>query len=197
MAAIIFGAIIFDRDAISRRTFSIAFTIVVHLQPDSVLAPGFQMSFVATGARIAAYEAWRNHRSGRERVLGPIGFSRASIGMTSVVAGVATAPFRLLHFDRLAGFRFIANLVATPIVSFLTAPAAAIAFFLSLVGLEAQGWRLFGYTLEAVLAVGHHFAALDTSGAGSSRPMPGATLALFSAGLAGRSRRAVRRASFC
>ncbi len=141
------------------------------------------MSFAATGALIAAYEAWRNHRSGRERVLGPIGFSWASIAMTSIVAGLATAPYSLFHFDRLAAFGFIANLVAMPIISFFTAPAAALAFVLSLFGAADIGLRLFGYSLEAVLAVGHYFAALDTSIGGSPQPMPGATLALFSAGL--------------
>lgn len=184
MAAIVFGAVIFDRAAISLRTFAIALIAVVLLQPESVMAPGFQMSFAATGALIATYEAWRNHRSARERVLGPVGFSWASIVMTSVVAGLATAPYALYHFDRLAGYGFLANLIAMPLVSFLTAPAAALAFLLSLVGLEAVGLRFFGYSLEAVLAVAHYFAALDTSVGGSSQPMPGSALALLSAGLA-------------
>jgi competence protein ComEC len=50
MAAIVFGAIVVDRSAISLRTFAIALIAVVILQPESVVTPGFQMSFAATGA---------------------------------------------------------------------------------------------------------------------------------------------------
>lgn len=70
MAAIVFGAIIFDRAAISLRTFAIALMAVVLLQPESVVTPGFQMSFAATGALIAAFEIWRNKRSGKDVVSG-------------------------------------------------------------------------------------------------------------------------------
>ncbi len=64
MAAILFGAVLFDRAALSLRSLSIAMIIVVILAPWSVLTPGFQMSFAATGALIATYEAWQRRRRG-------------------------------------------------------------------------------------------------------------------------------------
>jgi len=85
-------AIIFDRAAISLRTFAISLLAVVLLQPDSVVTPGFQMSFAATGVLIAAFEIWRNKRSGKDVVLGPIAFSWVLIGVTSLTAGLATMP---------------------------------------------------------------------------------------------------------
>lgn len=178
MAAIVFGAVIFDRAAISLRTFAIAMIAVVLLQPESVVTPGFQMSFAATGALIAAYEIWRDHRSGKEEVLGPFAFSWASIAVTSIVAGLATMPFALFHFGRASPIGFAANLVAMPVVTFLSAPSAALAFLLAPFGLADFGLRLFGYSLELVLAIAHYFAGYSGVIGGTARAMPVTSLVL-------------------
>jgi competence protein ComEC len=184
MAAIIFGAVIFDRSAISVRTFSIAMIAVVLLQPESVVTPGFQMSFAATGALIAAYEIWRDRRSGQERVLGPIAYSWVSIVVTSIVAGLATMPFALFHFDRAAPIGFVANLAAMPIVTFVSAPSAALAFILAPIGQSDIGLRLFGFSLELVLAVAGYFSQFADEAGKSDRSMPPGSLAMAALALA-------------
>ena len=183
MAAIVFGAVIFDRAAISLRTFAIAMIAVVLLQPESVVTPGFQMSFAATGALIAAYEIWRDHRSGKEEVLGPFAFSWASIAVTSLVAGLATMPFALFHFGRASPIGFAANLVAMPVVTFFSAPSAALAFLLAPVGLADFGLRLFGYSLELVLAIAQFFARSSGEIGGTALAMPVTSLVLSTCAL--------------
>jgi competence protein ComEC len=184
MAAIVFGAIIFDRAAISLRTFAIALIAVVLLQPDSVVTPGFQMSFAATGALIAAFEIWRNKRSGKDAVLGPIAFSWVSIGVTSLAAGLATMPFAIYHFDRASPIGFVANLAATPIVTFLSAPSAALALILAPFGQADFGLRLFGYSLELLLWISHFFAQFEGSAGHSARAMPIGSMILATFALA-------------
>lgn len=184
MAAIVFGAVIFDRSAISLRTFSVAMIAVVLLQPESVVTPGFQMSFAATGALIAAYEMWRDRRSGKENVLGPVAFSWVSIGITSVVAGLATMPYALFHFDRASPVGFVANLAAMPVVTFLSAPSAALAFLLAPFGQSEIGLRLFGYSLELVLMIAHFFSQFSGQGGTSEQSMPDTSLVLASLALA-------------
>lgn len=184
MAAIVFAAIVFDRSAISLRTFAIAMLAVVLLQPESVVTPGFQMSFAATGALIAAYEAWRNRRAASDKRLGPIGFSWASIVVTSIVAGFATMPYAMFHFDRAAPIGFAANLVAMPVVTFVSAPAAALAFVLAPFGLSDIGLRLFGYSLEMVLAIAHYFERFSYETGYSVHSMPLLALVLSSFGIA-------------
>lgn len=184
MAAIVFGAVIFDRAAISLRTFAIAMIAVVLLQPNSVVTPGFQMSFAATGALIAAFEIWRNKRSGKDVVLGPIAFSWVSIGVTSLAAGLATMPFAIYHFDRASPIGFVANLVATPIVTFLSAPAAALALLLAPFGHADFGLRLFGYSLELLLWISHYFGrfAVDSGHSAQAMPLVSMLLAAFALG---------------
>ncbi|HYD73735.1 MAG TPA: ComEC/Rec2 family competence protein, partial [Candidatus Binatia bacterium] len=56
MACVAFGAILIDRPAISMRGLALAAFVVVLIFPESVLEPGFQMSFAATMALVALFE---------------------------------------------------------------------------------------------------------------------------------------------
>lgn len=184
MAAVLFGAVLFDRTSLSLRSLAIAMIIVVILAPWSVLTPGFQMSFAATGALIATYEAWRkrDYASGGRQSRG-VSFWLKSLVVTSFVSGAATMPFALYHFDRVAALGFIANLFAMPVISLVTAPLAAAALILSPLGLSALPLRLFGASLEAVLWVAHTFTDLAPGGASPGKPMPSGSLICFSMSL--------------
>ena len=107
MAVIIFSAMLLDRPAISMRNLAIAAFIVIALEPEGVAEPGFQMSFAAVAALIAAWELWSDRerrrltdddalpglrllRTARRAVLG--------VAATTLVAGLATAALRRLPF---------------------------------------------------------------------------------------------------
>ncbi|MCI4644876.1 MAG: ComEC family competence protein [Hyphomonadaceae bacterium] len=185
MAAILFGAILFDRAALSLRSFALAMIAVVALHPESVVTPGFQMSFAATGALIATYEAWaaRRQRTENGRASG-IGFTLKSLVVTSFVGAVSTAPFAVYHFGRVASTGLIANLAAMPIITFASAPLAAAALIAAPFGGADPVLRLFGYSLEAVLAIAHAFDG-DVLVTGSRFPDLPATALLFFIGALG------------
>ena len=186
MAAIFFTAILFDRAALSLRSFAIAMIAVLILHPQSAVTPGFQMSFAATGALIATYEAWNRRRLEKGRTGGHgLVFAIQSLVVTSIVGAAATAPFALYHFDRVAALGLLANFAAMPIISFASAPAAAGALLLAPFGLSDPALRAFGLTLEWVLAVAHHFAGEPGGGLAPATPMPASALAAFCAALAG------------
>ncbi|MBR9805790.1 MAG: ComEC family competence protein [Alphaproteobacteria bacterium] len=184
MSAVVFGAVLFDRAALSMRSFAIAMILVVLMQPESVMTPGFQMSFAASGALIATYEAWTHRRASRERVMGKLSYSWASLAVTSLVAGTATAPFALYHFDRLAGLGLLANLLAMPVITFATAPLAAFALILTPFGYGDFGLRLFGYSLEVILMIAHFCTDYAPAMLSAGKQMPGLTLTLLSLALA-------------
>lgn len=184
MAAVLFGAVLFDRVALSLRSLAIAMIIVVLLSPWSVVTPGFQMSFAATGALIATYEAWQ--RRDRARAGPPrrgVTFWLKSLFVTSLVSGLATMPFALYHFDRIAAFGLGANLLAMPVISLIAAPLAALALIAAPFGLSEWPLQLFGRALETVLWVAHTFSNLVPQGASFGKPMPPQTLVLFVAAM--------------
>lgn len=184
MLAVVFGAVLADRAALSLRSYAIAMILVVLLQPESVMTPGFQMSFAATGALIATYEAWSRHRSGQERIMGPVRYAWASLLLTSLVASLATAPFAFYHFGRIATLGVVANLLAMPVITFVSAPLAAFTLLAIPFGFGDLGLRLFGLSLEAVLAIAHICASFEGGAQVPGQAMPSLALALFATALA-------------
>ncbi|MEO0608555.1 MAG: ComEC/Rec2 family competence protein, partial [Pseudomonadota bacterium] len=184
MALVFFGAVLLDRTALTQRSLAIAMILIILIAPWSVLTPGFQMSFAATAALIATYEAWRRRRVIQSRGTGPRAiFWLKSLAVTSLVSSLATLPFALFHFNRIAGLGIFANLLAMPIISLISAPAATLALILSPFGWDGPALRVFGLSLEAVLAIAHMLSS-DPDKSGLTWPrMPGESLLAFSIGV--------------
>lgn len=165
MACVAFGAILLDRPAISMRGLALAVLIVTCLFPESVLEPGYQMSFAATLALVALFEMMK--RTPHEPALptpGPMIGALQSISrgigatlLISFVAGLATDPFAIYHFQRFSIYALPANLITAPIMSFLVAPAAAAAVVLAPFGLADPAIELMASALDMIAAVGATF----------------------------------------
>jgi competence protein ComEC len=178
MACVAFGAILLDRPAISMRGLALAAFVVVLLFPESVLEPGFQMSFAATMALVALFEMMK--RAPHEPALptpGPlIGLLQATtrgIGgvlLISFVAGLATDPFAIYHFQRFSLYALPANLIAAPIMSFLVAPMAALAAVLAPFGLAEPALQLMASALDLIAAVGATFGDRPEAVRAMARP---------------------------
>jgi competence protein ComEC len=165
MAAIVFGAVLIDRPAITMRGLALAALIIVAALPESVLEPGFQMSFAATAALVAAFEA--RPRPDWERALptpGPIvgalqAFARLLGGalLVSLVAGLAVDPFALYHFQRFAVYGLPANLVAAPLVGFVIAPAAVAAALAAPFGFSDFPLQVMAGACDLLIGIGASF----------------------------------------
>lgn len=181
MALVLFGAVLADRAALTQRSLAVAMIIIIAIAPWSVLTPGFQMSFAATAALIAVYETWQGRRKAAGQMRGSrIMFWAKSVAVTSIVSSLATMPFALFHFNRVAGLGMLANLAAMPIISLISAPLAGLALLLAPIGLDAPVLRLFGLSLEAVLAIAHGFSGDGGASRLTWPRMPGPSLAAFS-----------------
>ncbi len=179
MAGVALVAVLLDRPAITLRALGLAAAIVLAMRPVSLLEPGFQMSFAATLALVAGYEALRA-RKGARRV-GRVWTYLGGLVFTSLVAGLATAPYAAFHFNRLPVYGLAANLVAVPAMGLWIAPSALLAAAAAPFGLADWPLALMGAGIAQVLAVAHEVASWP----GAVRPVaaaPGAALALVTAG---------------
>ncbi|RIJ26280.1 ComEC/Rec2 family competence protein [Henriciella barbarensis] len=185
MAAVFFGAILLDRSPLSFRSFAVAMFAVILIQPHSVMTPGFQMSFAATGALIATYLVWRERRQAMAAGASGNGFvfTLQSLVVTSIVGAGATAPFALYHFDRVAPGGLWANLLAMPIITFVSAPFAGLALATAPLGLDEPFLRAFGWSLEQVLMIAHWVSTQPGSDVMITDPMPAGVLLVLSVGL--------------
>lgn len=184
MACVAFGAILLDRPAISMRGLALAAFIVTLLFPESVLEPGFQMSFAATMALVALFEVLKRgvHEPALPTpgpVVGLLNWATRSLGavlLISLVAGLATDPFALYHFQRFSLYALPANLIVAPIMSFLVAPAACAAAVLAPFGLADPALEVMASALDLVVAVGRVFGERPEAVRALARPPDAAFL---------------------
>jgi len=184
MTGLIMAAVLVDRSSLSVRLVAWAAAILLLVAPESLLGPSFQMSFAAATALIAVYEVLRRYFS---RWAGEGSLARkpliyiAGIGITTLVAGLATGPFALMHFGRFADYGLIANLMAVPLTALWVMPFGVISLVLMPFGGEAVGLIPMVWGLEGVAGVARIISGLP--GAVSLAPaMPPVALIVIALG---------------
>jgi competence protein ComEC len=191
MAAIMFTAILLDRPAISMRNLALAAFIVLALEPESVSEPGFQMSFAAVAGLIASWEAWRSRQRLRiadESVMPGSWLLRAGVGaigavlLTSLVAGLATAPFSAYHFERVATYSLLGNLFAAPLVSAVIMPFGLLTLVVLPFGLEALPLSVMVGGIDMLLHISDWVASLPGAEI-SAPPISPLSLLLITGGM--------------
>ncbi|MFT0861659.1 ComEC/Rec2 family competence protein [Ancylobacter sp. G4_0304] len=188
MTLLVLAGVIATRPALTLRTLALAALAVLVLTPWAILDPGAQMSFAATLALVAAYQRFgdRLSRPAGAAVGGGIAGMPAryvaALALTSLAAGLATAPYAAFHFHRLAPLSLIANLAATPLVSFIIMPAGLIGCLLMPFGWDGAAWWAMGWGIDAMVAVSNAVAALPGADSGI-RAMPAASMILLSGAL--------------
>ena len=177
MSVVFFGAILAGRRLLSMRNWAVAAIILVVLEPQGVLNPGFQMSFAAVAALIALYEKRPNlagfevnHQNVpqlntpkpvlRAQSSGPVAklvhgawTLCVDIVLTTLVAEMATAQFGLFHFHMIQTYGIVGNAITLPFVSLIVMPAAFIGMFLLPFGWDAPVWQIMGFGVQGILDI--------------------------------------------
>lgn len=183
-ALLVLGAIALGREALSMRMVAVAGVFVLLLWPESLTGPSFQMSFAAVTAIIALHECGpvRTFLAPREEwILARLARRSAMLLITGIVIEIALMPIVLFHFHRAGLYGALANVVAIPLVTFVSMPLIALALTLDAFGLGAPVWWLAGQSLKLLLVIARFTAGQP----GAVRLMPqmgDATFALFLVG---------------
>ena len=156
MTGLVLVAVMLDRVAISMTLVAWAAVVVLLHSPESLLGPSFHMSFAAVVALIATYEIvrerfgeWRaGARTPRRAVL-----YVAGVGLTTLVAGLATAPYAAFHFNRFVDYGLAANLAAVPVTALWIMPWSVAAYLLMPFGFEGVALAPMGWGIEVVVLV--------------------------------------------
>jgi competence protein ComEC len=169
MLAVMLVALLFDRAALTMRNLAISAIVVLVLTPHEVVGPSFQMSFAATAALVGAFAWWtqrREARGPRQQTAGALlppalawpAKVIAGLLLTSLVAGLATAPYGAYHFQRVSPLSLFANLVAMPVVSIVVVPFALLAALAMPFGLDGPFLKAMGYGLTVMVSVAQWFS---------------------------------------
>lgn len=170
-AVLVLIALALGREPLSLRMVAVGAIFVLLLWPEALVGPSFQMSFAAVIAIVALHGAApvRAFLAPREEGW-PVWIARrvAMLLMTGVVIEIALMPIVLFHFHRAGLYGALANVVAIPLVTFVSMPLIALALLLDVVGAGAPVWWLAGRSLELLLGIAH----LTASQPGAVKLMP-------------------------
>lgn len=170
MVAFVLMAVMLDRTSTPVRFVAWAAVIILALEPESLLSAGFQLSFAATLALVAAYEALRGRfMPQREQgLMRKFGIYLGGILLSSLIATVATAPYTLHHFGYTSTYGLLANLLAIPVTTFWILPLALLSFGLMPLGLDEVTLSLMQQGIRLIVDVAEYVAVLP----GSYQPSP-------------------------
>ena len=161
-AILVLIALALGREPLSLRMVAVAAAVVLLLWPETLVGPSFQMSFAAVLAIVALHNA----RPVKD-FLAPREESRTRwllkrilmLFVTGLVIEMALMPIVLFHFHRAGLYGAFANVLAIPLVTFVSMPLIAAALLLDLVGLGAPFWWLAGQSLDLLLLLAHTTSA--------------------------------------
>ena len=169
MVAVMLVAVLADRRALTLRSVALAAILLLALRPESLLAPGFQMSFAATAVLIGGF-GMLDRGVLRERVprwAMPV----FALVLSSVLAGLATAPLAAAHFNRFTDYGLVANVLTVPAMGLFIMPGAVVAVLGLPVGLEGIGLLLMEIGARWILFIAGVVAGWE--GAVTGIPTPG------------------------
>lgn len=181
------GAILVDRPALSMHNLALAAMVILAREPESLLGPGFQMSFAAVaGLIVLASHTQATPGQPHQRTASP-GLGRRmrtaviAIILTTIVCEMATGPFSIWHFQSVYPLGLIGNAMALPFLSLVVMPAAVVGVALATVGLDWPVWWVMGAATEPILFVARGIAASPHAIAGVAAPGATSLLCLSAA----------------
>ena len=190
MISVMLLAVLMDKRAITMRSVAISAVIILVINPQSLLSPGFQMSFAAVTSLVAGYEFLNKKRKAQaENIFTPVSqnlFARASSGAlgyftgiatTSLIAGTATVFIAAWHFHQVAPYGLLANLMAMPIVSILIMPFVLFSILLMPYGLEFIPLKPVSIGIDWVVDISRWVEGISPNG--NTGLLPGITILIF------------------
>ena len=169
MVSVMLGAVLLDRKALTLRSVAIAGVVLLAWKPESLLEPGFQMSFAATVALIAGFRAV--DRQAAKGAMPGWAVPVFTLVLSSLIGGLSTAPYAAATFNRFTDYGLIANLLTVPVMGAVVMPAGAVAALLAPFGLA--GLPLWAMEMGSawILLIAHWVGGWD--GAVTPIPTPG------------------------
>lgn len=166
MTLIMLIGVLFARRAISMKTISWAALFILIISPQVLIGVSFQMSFAAVVCLIAFYERFASSLSkflktdGKLWILKVIFAYFIGILLSDLVASLATLPFAIYHFNRIAIYTTLGNLAAGPVIGLVIMPAVVMSLILMPFGLDYYPLRVLGWGINKINEITHYVANL-------------------------------------
>ncbi|MFT6386386.1 MAG: ComEC/Rec2-related protein [Rickettsiales bacterium] len=163
--SLIFVAILLDLKPDPYRSLAFASLVILIFAPNLIFSVSFQLSFAAILALItlgSELKKYHINSSQRPFYLKFI-FYFFGIILSSITATIATTPFVIYHFNNFISFGVFANLVAIPIVSFVTMPLGFVSLLLMPFGLEKIALLPMEISIGWIIEIANYITKIPNS----------------------------------
>lgn len=170
MTFIVLLGVLFNRRAVSMYTIAVAAAIILTLYPYALVGASFQMSFAAVICLVAFYERYagalqnfigRSDNNLFLKSLKILFLYFAGVLVSDMVASLATLPFAIYHFNRIALYTSLANLLAAPLIGFFIMPFVLLSLILMPLGLGDYPLQVVGFGIAQVNRITAWVSSLD------------------------------------
>ncbi|MCE2992312.1 MAG: ComEC family competence protein [Candidatus Jidaibacter sp.] len=148
MSSLTLFAIIIDRKSNPMRSVATAAIIILLLTPENLFTPSLQMSFAACISLIAGYAATTNLLKAYSSKFG--GYI-LGIVISTLLAGSATTPFVIYHFNQFSTYSLITNLFAIPLTNFIIMPLGVASLLLMPINLDWLTLPPMAWAIDAMV----------------------------------------------
>lgn len=164
MSSLVLIGVVFDRITLSIRSVCFAAFVILSFNPEYIIFPSFQLSFIAVLALISGFEFYVARREYFDEIFSGI-FTRAIIFniYSTILASIATIPLVIYHFHIVSNYVILSNLVIVPLVSFIIMPLGILSVSLSALGLDIYLYPLLEYSINLVEKIATLIANLPGS----------------------------------
>ncbi|UJQ20750.1 MULTISPECIES: ComEC/Rec2 family competence protein [unclassified Wolbachia] len=156
MVILVLVAIMIERKYRGLIAIAFAAAVILIIEPEVILKPGFQMSFSAVLALVASYQINAN-KLFKIKIMKYF----VSIMISSVIASLATVPYTIYNFNYFSISGIITNLVAIPIVTLIIIPLGIIYVLLIPFGIEWIIAPLIERPIDSILYITNAIASLQ------------------------------------
>jgi competence protein ComEC len=154
MSALVLAGIILDREASAMRSIAIAAILILIVTPENIMSASLHMSFAACITLIASYSFIIDKlkiKHLKSSLLNKFFSYFISIVSSTLIAGTATAPFVVYHFNQFSTYSVLTNLLAIPLSDFIIMPLGMFSLLLMPFGLDAYLLKMTGYAVHFML----------------------------------------------
>lgn len=167
MTFVVLLGVLFSRNAISMRMLGFAAFVVLLISPQSLVSASFQMSFAAVLVLIAFYERFAspiNKFFKSRNIIKIIIAYIMGLLISDFVASMATLPFAIYHFNKVAVYTTLGNMLAGPVIGLIIMPFVFITLFLMPLNLYELPLKIVGFGVELVNNITSYVASLPNAG---------------------------------
>lgn len=154
MIAILYLSFVAQKNYVSKNSLITAANLILLHQPDAILMPGFQMSFMGV---IAILCSTRIPSPFSTKILRIIYRSLIS----SILATIFTAPYTIFNFHTFNMSGILTNIIAIPLMSLIIMPLIIILLIFLLLNVQSFVIPIIDFFLKTLIKITGFFASIE------------------------------------